>query len=235
MSLLYQLTRRLLSVPAVLLRHDISKDAELLVLRHENAVLRRQIPGQVRYESADRFWFAALSSLLARRGWQDIPPSTRDDPGLAPQVPRQEVGLQRAPTPDWTATHTRGHQEARYSPGPRQPALGPPKDPRRARRTQPPDHHIDHLGDSELQQASIPPHTEPAPPGNSSSLPRPAASSRQTPSTSAPRSAHASTPWSSSNTAHDDCTSPASSPTCGAQILIAAGQRACCLVETIRA
>jgi hypothetical protein len=30
-SLLYQLSRRLLSVPAVLLRRDISKDAELLV------------------------------------------------------------------------------------------------------------------------------------------------------------------------------------------------------------
>jgi putative transposase len=49
-SLLYQLTRRLLSVSAMLLRQDSAKDAELLVLRHENAVLRRQIPGQVRYE-----------------------------------------------------------------------------------------------------------------------------------------------------------------------------------------
>jgi putative transposase len=73
-SLLYQLTRRLLSVPAVLLRHDTAKDAELLVLRHENSVLRRQITGQVRYEPADRFWFAALSSLLPRRRWSDIFP-----------------------------------------------------------------------------------------------------------------------------------------------------------------
>lgn len=59
-SFLYQLTRRLLSVPAVLLHRDTTKDAELLVLRHENSVLRRQITGQVRYEPADRFWFAAL-------------------------------------------------------------------------------------------------------------------------------------------------------------------------------
>ncbi|SMD27487.1 hypothetical protein SAMN05661093_11094 [Kibdelosporangium aridum] len=72
--MLYHLTRRLLSVPAVLLRRDTAKDAELLVLRHENAVLRRQIPGQVRYEPADRFWFAALSSLLPRRRWQEIFP-----------------------------------------------------------------------------------------------------------------------------------------------------------------
>ena len=73
-SLLYQLTRRLLSVPAVLLRRDVAKDAELLVLRHENAVLRRQITGPVRYEPADRLWFAALSSLLPRRRWHEIFP-----------------------------------------------------------------------------------------------------------------------------------------------------------------
>jgi hypothetical protein len=73
-SLLYRLTRRLLSVPAVLLRRDIAKDAELLVLRHENTVLRRQITVQVRYEPADRFWFAALSLLLPHRRWHDIFP-----------------------------------------------------------------------------------------------------------------------------------------------------------------
>src|ERR1700704_6418558 len=68
-SLLYHLTRQLLSVPAVLLRRDSAKDAELLVLRHENAVLRRQIPGRVRYEPADRFWFAALSALIPPPRW----------------------------------------------------------------------------------------------------------------------------------------------------------------------
>jgi hypothetical protein len=65
-----------LSVPAVVLRRDCSKDAELLVLRHENAILRRQISGRVRYEPADRFWLAALSSLIPRPRWRAVFPVT---------------------------------------------------------------------------------------------------------------------------------------------------------------
>ncbi|MEU4449262.1 hypothetical protein AB0K14_40420 [Actinosynnema sp. NPDC050801] len=61
MSLLFEATRRLLSVPAVVLRGETTKDAEPHVLRHENAVLRRQLAGRVRYEPADRFWFAFLT------------------------------------------------------------------------------------------------------------------------------------------------------------------------------
>ncbi|MEV0704143.1 hypothetical protein AB0I53_40355 [Saccharopolyspora sp. NPDC050389] len=66
-SLLYKVARQLLAVPAVLLRRETSKEAKLLVLRHENAVLRRQLQGRVRYEPADRLWLAALSSLIPRR------------------------------------------------------------------------------------------------------------------------------------------------------------------------
>jgi hypothetical protein len=42
-SIMYQLVRCLLCLPVVLVRRDLSKDAELLALRHENHVLRRQI------------------------------------------------------------------------------------------------------------------------------------------------------------------------------------------------
>ncbi|MEU1784904.1 hypothetical protein ABZ553_03085 [Streptomyces sparsogenes] len=47
-------------------------DAELLVLRHENAVLRRQLAGPVRYEWADRLWFVALSSLAPWQHWAHV-------------------------------------------------------------------------------------------------------------------------------------------------------------------
>jgi len=45
LSLVYRLLRCLFGLLAVLVRSDLSKDAELLVLRHENQVLRRQVSG----------------------------------------------------------------------------------------------------------------------------------------------------------------------------------------------
>jgi hypothetical protein len=52
-SVVYRLVRCLLGCLMVLTRRQVSKDAELLVVRHENAVLRRQV-GRVRYQPADR-------------------------------------------------------------------------------------------------------------------------------------------------------------------------------------
>ncbi|MGH3785834.1 MAG: hypothetical protein ACRDRG_04635 [Pseudonocardiaceae bacterium] len=61
LSILYRLVRSLLGLTAVLVRGDLSKDAELLVLRHENTVLRRQI-ARVRYTPADRVRLAGHSA-----------------------------------------------------------------------------------------------------------------------------------------------------------------------------
>jgi putative transposase len=62
----YLLARCLLGGLMVLARREVSKDAELLVLRHENAVLRRQV-GRVCYQPGDRLWLAALSRLILCR------------------------------------------------------------------------------------------------------------------------------------------------------------------------
>jgi hypothetical protein len=75
-SLVYQVARKLLAVLALLLRRDASKDAELLVLRHENAVLRRQLTAPVWYEPSDRLWFAAVSSMIAPHRWAQVFPVT---------------------------------------------------------------------------------------------------------------------------------------------------------------
>ena len=65
-SVVYLVVRCLLGCLMVLARGEVSKDAELLVLRHQNAVLRRQI-SRVRYRPGDRLWLAALSWLIPRR------------------------------------------------------------------------------------------------------------------------------------------------------------------------
>ena len=58
--LLYLLMARLFGWLALLARNDTSKDVEILVLRHEIAVLRRQV-ARPRPDWADRAMIAALT------------------------------------------------------------------------------------------------------------------------------------------------------------------------------
>jgi putative transposase len=76
LSIVYRLVRCLFGLVAVLVRSDLSKDAELLVVRHENQVLRRQLRGRLRWDHADRLWLAALSRLVSRRRWPEAFPVT---------------------------------------------------------------------------------------------------------------------------------------------------------------
>ena len=65
------LMRWTFGLAVLMFRGDQAKNAELLVLRHENAVLRRNA-GRVRYESADRAWFTALMWFIPRRRWAGV-------------------------------------------------------------------------------------------------------------------------------------------------------------------
>jgi hypothetical protein len=66
LKIVYLLIRRVLGLAVLVFRRDLAKDAELLVLRHENAVLRRHA-GRIRYEPTDRVWFTALAQDDRRR------------------------------------------------------------------------------------------------------------------------------------------------------------------------
>jgi len=70
-SVVYLLVRRLPGCLMVLARGEVPKDAELLVPRHQNAVLRRQI-SRVRYQPGGRLWLSALSRLIPRRRWGEV-------------------------------------------------------------------------------------------------------------------------------------------------------------------
>jgi hypothetical protein len=84
LRLLYLISLRLLNLPLLLARSSASKDIELLVLRHEVAVLRRATP-KLRLGWADRAVFAARARVPGAR-------SKRDRPGRA-----REQGIQTQP------------------------------------------------------------------------------------------------------------------------------------------
>jgi hypothetical protein len=67
-KLLYLTLCRLIQLLALLSRSDATKDLEILVLRHQLAVLRRQLP-RPRLEPADRALLAAISHALPRARW----------------------------------------------------------------------------------------------------------------------------------------------------------------------
>ncbi|WP_309238661.1 integrase core domain-containing protein [Actinoplanes aureus] len=67
-ALVYLVLRQRLQMLTQLARDDGAKDVELLVLRHQVAVLRRQVH-RPKLEPADRVVLAALSRLLPRPRW----------------------------------------------------------------------------------------------------------------------------------------------------------------------
>lgn len=83
LKIVYLLTCRVLSLAVAVFHGDLAKDAELLVLRHENAVLRRHA-GRVRYEPGDRAWLAALARLVPRGAGPKSSRDARNAAGLAP-------------------------------------------------------------------------------------------------------------------------------------------------------
>ncbi len=66
MSFLYVLACRLLELVVLFTRRERSKELEILVLRHELAILRPQV-SRPQLAARDRLLLAALSRVLPRR------------------------------------------------------------------------------------------------------------------------------------------------------------------------
>ena len=67
-KLAYLTVRRSVQLLVLLARGEAAKDLELLVLRYQLSVLRRQVP-RPRLEPADRALLAAISRVLPRERW----------------------------------------------------------------------------------------------------------------------------------------------------------------------
>jgi hypothetical protein len=128
LKIVYLLTCRVLGLAVLVVGGDRAKDAELLVLRHENAVLRRHA-GRVRYEPADRVWFAALARRIPRRRWTDVFPVT---PATLLAWHRKLAGnkydTSKRRKPGRPADGP-GHRPPGRSPGKGESAVGTPPDP----------------------------------------------------------------------------------------------------------
>jgi len=67
-KLVYLALRRAISLLVLVARGEAAKDLEILALRHQLTVLRRQIP-HPKLQPADRALLAALSRVLPRARW----------------------------------------------------------------------------------------------------------------------------------------------------------------------
>jgi putative transposase len=128
--LAYLLMIRLFGWLALLARSDTSKDVEILILRHEVAVLRRRVT-RPKPDWADRAVIAALARLLPRHLRLHRIVNTRHPARLAPAPDQEQVDL---PGHHRTPAHPAGDPRTSLAAGQAEPAVGTPAHPRRATR-----------------------------------------------------------------------------------------------------
>jgi putative transposase len=110
--------------------------AEILILRHQLAVLQRRQPRRPLLTWADRALLAALLSVIpkARRQGLRLLVTPGHDPALAPRHRPAPLGCQIQAGQDRPPDHQPGHQGPGPPAGQGEPRLGIPPDPRRAGR-----------------------------------------------------------------------------------------------------
>ena len=139
LRLLYLIFGRLLSWLSLLGRTSSSKDIELLVLRHEVAVLRRTNP-RPRLDWADRALLAGADPTPPRGAARSPPGHPGHGPAVAPPPGHQEMDL---PEPHRTPTPRRHDRRADRTAGPGESDLGLPAHPGRTAQARPPRRRLD--------------------------------------------------------------------------------------------
>jgi hypothetical protein len=126
LSVVYLLVRRLLQLVVLLGRSEGRKEVEILVLRHELAVLRRRVP-RPRHQRRDRLLLAALSRLLPRARWPVFAVTPQAVLRWHPRPGRPPLGLPGGQT--GPAADQEDHPGAGVPAGQGEPKLGAPADP----------------------------------------------------------------------------------------------------------
>ena len=116
-------------------REEAWKAAEILILRHQLAVLQRRQPGRVKLNWADRA-FSRPCSARYRSARQGLRLLVTPDTMLRwhRDIVRRSLGRQVRARQDRPASDPPEHQGPGPPTGPREPRLGIPQDPRRAGR-----------------------------------------------------------------------------------------------------
>jgi hypothetical protein len=135
-SCFYWLFRHLLGLAVLRCRSDAANEVEILVLRHELAVLRRQVD-RPSCRPADRVFLAALARALPRDRWGSVFVRPETVPPLAPVANRAPVDVS-APSAG-QACNGRRCSCGDFAAGAGEPRLGLLPDPGRTRRARYPD------------------------------------------------------------------------------------------------
>ena len=130
LSLLYLVIRMLLRLPVPDGQGEAAKDLEIVVLRHELSVLRRQNK-RPRFRRSDRAFLAAAARRRPRTRWEGFPRDPKDAAALAPGAGPFQVGSTQQASSGQAAAAGRG---ARADPAPRErePEMGIQAHPGRA-------------------------------------------------------------------------------------------------------